>query len=224
MRFPLQIPDDLDSFRIPEYDAVRVALGDCRGLRVLDAGCGDGQFADLLKSASQVVGVDRCIKPLQGRRARSSSPAEVVRGDVMEMPFPADTFDAAICTSVLSQVPSADLRNAMLRDLLRVLRPGGRLIVTGMHYNYRFRRKAYPQEGWENGDFYRKFDMEEFRDAVAAHFEVTALWGLWNYLPKTHWLFTLLDSRVIPWERFIRTRKTSMKYCKFLLAICRKRS
>jgi hypothetical protein len=124
----------------------------------------------------------------------------------------------------MSDLPTPELRSAMLAELSRVLRPNGKLVITAMHYNFRFRRKGFPQEGYEDGAFYRKFDLDEFREALDAHFGVTALWGLWSYLPKTFRIYLGLGSRVVYWERFIRTRKMSLKYGKILLAICMKRS
>jgi ubiquinone/menaquinone biosynthesis C-methylase UbiE len=48
------------------------------------------------------------------------------RGDARELPYPDASFDAAYLTAVLGEVPDQD---AALRELARVLRPGGRLVV-----------------------------------------------------------------------------------------------
>jgi ubiquinone/menaquinone biosynthesis C-methylase UbiE len=215
------IADDIPVFRVPEFDAVRSAVGDCRGLRVLDAGCGTGQFSAALKQADSIAVIDLSLNDLKQREFRSS--AQVVCGNVTAMPFPANSFDAAICTSVISHLPGPEQRRALLMELARVLRPGGKLVITTMHFNFRFQRKGTPQESYEDGVYYRKYLVNEFRSELAAHFVVTELWGLWNYLPKTYRIYLALGKHVIPWERFVRTKQISLKYGKFLLAICRKK-
>ena len=42
----------------PEFDALKFPLEDCRGLSVLDAGCGVGKFSPLVKRAEYLLGVD----------------------------------------------------------------------------------------------------------------------------------------------------------------------
>lgn len=219
----LSPPDSVPVFRMPEFDAVRTALGDCKGLKVLNAGCGLGQFLEVLKESASVATIDLSRDALQQWR-KFNATTQLVCGDVTEMPFPANLFDAAVCTSVISQLPTLTQRGALLAELARVLRPGGKLVITTMHFNFRFQRKGTPQEGYEDGVYYRKYLVNEFRSELAAHFELTHLWGLWNYLPKTYRIYVALGRYAIPWERFFRTKQASLKYGKFLLAICRKNS
>jgi len=216
-----RLPNDLPIFRAPEYDAVRAALGDCRGLRVLDAGCGDCELSEVANDAALVFAMD--LKPPLPTVRRGNGVTRVVCGDVTNMPFPENSFDVAICTSVISHLHSVGQRAALLGELSRVLRPEGKLIITTMHFNFRFQNKGTPKEGHEHGIFYRKYYPDEFRSELGAYFEVASLWGLWNYLPKTYRVYVALGKHVLPWERFFRTKKSSLKYGKFLLAICSNR-
>jgi demethylmenaquinone methyltransferase/2-methoxy-6-polyprenyl-1,4-benzoquinol methylase len=98
-----------------------------RGDRVLDAACGTGDFAvaDLRAGADHVIGLDFSERMLE--RARRKAPhVEWVCGDMLEMPFADAAFDAATVGFGVRNV--SDLETA-LRELRRVLRPGGRLAI-----------------------------------------------------------------------------------------------
>jgi demethylmenaquinone methyltransferase/2-methoxy-6-polyprenyl-1,4-benzoquinol methylase len=97
------------------------------GDRVLDAACGTGDLAlaDLRAGASRVTGLDFSERMLE-RARRKSSAVEWVQGDMLALPFADETFDAATVGFGVRNV--ADLELA-LRELRRVLRPGGRLAI-----------------------------------------------------------------------------------------------
>jgi demethylmenaquinone methyltransferase/2-methoxy-6-polyprenyl-1,4-benzoquinol methylase len=97
-----------------------------RGDRVLDAACGTGDLAvaDLRAGAGRVTGLDFSEAMLV--RARRKAPLDWVRGDMLALPFADATFDAATVGFGVRNV--ADLELA-LRELRRVLRPGGRLAI-----------------------------------------------------------------------------------------------
>jgi demethylmenaquinone methyltransferase/2-methoxy-6-polyprenyl-1,4-benzoquinol methylase len=98
-----------------------------RGDRVLDAACGTGDFAlaDLRAGAAAVTGVDFSERMLE-RARRKSDAVEWVRADLLALPFADASFDAA--TIGFGARNLGDLE-AGLRELRRVLRPGGRLAV-----------------------------------------------------------------------------------------------
>jgi demethylmenaquinone methyltransferase/2-methoxy-6-polyprenyl-1,4-benzoquinol methylase len=95
------------------------------GDRVLDACCGTGDLAVAARDAGAggVVGVDFSERMLE--RARRKAPGlEFVRADVLALPFEDASFDAAVVGFGIRNVD--DLEGG-LRELRRVLRPGGRL-------------------------------------------------------------------------------------------------
>jgi demethylmenaquinone methyltransferase / 2-methoxy-6-polyprenyl-1,4-benzoquinol methylase len=94
------------------------------GDRVLDACCGTGDLAIGARArGAEVVGLDFSERMLE--RARRKEPAiEWVRGDVLSLPFDDASFDAA---TVGFGVRNVDDLEAGLRELRRVLRPGGKL-------------------------------------------------------------------------------------------------
>jgi demethylmenaquinone methyltransferase/2-methoxy-6-polyprenyl-1,4-benzoquinol methylase len=95
-----------------------------QGSRVLDACCGTGDLALACHEAGgDVVGLDFSERMLE--RAREKSDAiEWVRGDLLELPFPAESFDSATVGFGIRNVQDLE---AGLRELARVLCPGGRL-------------------------------------------------------------------------------------------------
>jgi len=97
------------------------------GDRVLDAACGTGDFAvaDHRAGALEVTGLD--FSPRMLERARRKAPGlRFVEGDMLALPFDDGSFDAATVGFGVRNVSDLELG---LRELRRVLRPGGRLAI-----------------------------------------------------------------------------------------------
>ena len=96
------------------------------GDRVLDACCGTGDLAlACARAGGQVTGLD-FSEPMLERARRKAPELEWVRGDLLALPFPDASFDTA---TVGFGVRNVEDVGAALRELRRVLRPGGRLGV-----------------------------------------------------------------------------------------------
>lgn len=113
-----------------EEPAVRGLLADLPPGRVLDAACGTGRHGVWLAAQGhEVVGVD--ASPDMLARARAKLPqARFEQGDLAVLPLPDASVDAALCALALVHV--ADLGPAFA-ELARVVRPGGRLVVSDVH-------------------------------------------------------------------------------------------
>ncbi len=100
---------------------------DGRGLRALDVGCGTGHhLADLRRRGFEVAGVDG--SPEMVARARVHNQGVPIEcADVEALPFPAGRFDVVLCIEVLRYLRDPA---GCLRELARVLRPGGVCLVT----------------------------------------------------------------------------------------------
>jgi arsenite methyltransferase len=109
------------------------ALGPIRpGESLLDLGCGAGfdafVAAQLVGPAGRVVGIDLSPEMLAVARAGQAEAGfpelEFREASVEALPFPDASFDVALSNGVLNLVPD---KPAALREIFRVLRPGGRL-------------------------------------------------------------------------------------------------
>jgi SAM-dependent methyltransferase len=102
------------------------AAGVGRGSRVLDVCCGPGMLsAAALGRGAQAVGLDF---PGVVALARKLVPgAEFESGDATRLPFADGSFDAVVCGYGVMHVPDAE---TAMREMLRVLRPGGRAALS----------------------------------------------------------------------------------------------
>ena len=101
--------------------------------RILDAGCGTGLFSIALAGAlpgSQVIGVDLSTGMLgvasAQAHARSLRSVSFSRADAAALPFDRDSFDVVVAAGLL---PNINDRSGVVRELTRVVRTGGRLLV-----------------------------------------------------------------------------------------------
>ena len=109
--------------------------------RVADIGCGTGEASELLAPfVAQVVAIDRESSMLQAARGRTQglSNVEFREGDLAKLPAQDGEFDAALAMLVLHHIRDVA---AALREVRRVLRPGGVLLVVDMvaHTHEEFR-------------------------------------------------------------------------------------
>ncbi|HSC90896.1 MAG TPA: class I SAM-dependent methyltransferase [Gaiellaceae bacterium] len=109
-------------------DAAFAAVREAAPARVLDAGCGTGEFAERIRRqlGAEVVACDTSARMVTLAAERG---LEAVVADVASLPFADGSFDCAVANWVLYHV--AEPRLAAL-ELARVLRPGGRLVAATM--------------------------------------------------------------------------------------------
>ncbi|MFJ9692256.1 SAM-dependent methyltransferase [Kitasatospora sp. NPDC101183] len=110
-------------------DLVIAALDAPRGCHVLDVGCGTGGPARRLARTSGVAVTGVTLSARQAEQAGAAPGVSFRVADVVRLPFPERTFDAAMVLESLFHV--ADKRQA-LREIARVLRPGARLAVADL--------------------------------------------------------------------------------------------
>ncbi len=110
-------------------------LGEVAGRRVLEIGCGAGQCGRwLVARGATVVGFDLSIRQLRhatGINRRTGVVLPVVNADARRLPFAAGAFDLA-CSSYGALPFVADI-GAVMGEVARVLRPGGRFAFSVSH-------------------------------------------------------------------------------------------
>ena len=112
-----------------DLDRLGIRAGDW----LLDAGCGGGRHCfGALERGARVAGLDLdreslrlALVGIEQRRERAGG--GVLQGDVFRLPFPDGRFDRVICSEVMEHVHDYA---AAVRELVRVLRPGGTIGIT----------------------------------------------------------------------------------------------
>jgi malonyl-CoA O-methyltransferase len=136
-------PSTIDP-RIYHVQLILEYFGDLAGRRVLDAGCGKGRFARILKErypAAELCGLDISEAMLR------FVPREIraVGGTLTELPFPGGCFDAVYATESLEHAVEID---TAVSELCRVLKPGGRLVIIDKNARQFGRLETPPWEKW----------------------------------------------------------------------------
>lgn len=165
------------------------------GKTLLDAGCGTGWFAQ--RAAAQgahVLALDVGIRLLGITREKCR--AKLVAGDVCRLPLVDDTVDIVVCSECIEH--THDPMKA-LREMCRVLKPGGTLVVTVPNKVWRLSAsfaevfKLRPYEGLENWVSWRELRRtlrdQEMRIASMSGFHlfppvVRATWPMLRYADR----------------------------------------
>jgi 2-polyprenyl-3-methyl-5-hydroxy-6-metoxy-1,4-benzoquinol methylase len=106
---------------------------DLVGRPTLEIGCGRGGFAaSLCKRGAKVTACDFSSTALDlARREFSTLDIDWIRADIQELPFADSSFETVISCETIEHVPSP---SKAIAELARVLRPGGRLVLTTPNY------------------------------------------------------------------------------------------
>lgn len=159
--------------------------------RLLDAGCGGGEpvLQSLTAASHDVVGVDLSGEQL-GVAASKAPAAKLLRGDMTRLPVADGSVDAVLAFHSLIHVP-ADEHQAVIDEFSRVLRTGGRLLVSEGPGEW---QGSNPD--WLDGGAKMQWYIagaETTRDQLAtAGFRITAEYGAPNTLADdedTSWVF-----------------------------------
>ncbi|MFI1765279.1 class I SAM-dependent methyltransferase [Streptomyces sp. NPDC020800] len=152
-------------------------IGDVNGLDILDAGCGPGLYlSELAARGARPVGIDQSADMVRLAGQRLGSLAEVRQHDLIEpLTWAADeSFDIVLLTLVLHYLPD---RVSTLRELARVLRPSGQIVVSTSHptadwltHGGSYFASGFIEEPWSNGmsHRYRHQSLQAWLDEFTA--------------------------------------------------------
>ena len=106
------------------------------GDRVLDIGCGTGYFARriarVVEPDGSVAGIDPSQPMLDYATAHAPSNCAFRLAGAEDLPYPAASFDVVVSSLAFHHFP-ADRRSEAVREMFRVLRPGGRVFIADFH-------------------------------------------------------------------------------------------
>ena len=97
-------------------------LSTYKNMNVLDFGCGDGRYKNLIKENNKYTGVD-----VEASGFDKNKKVADIFWDNKTLPFDDETFDMVICTEVLNQVDNID---NTIKEIKRVLKTEGKIFVT----------------------------------------------------------------------------------------------
>jgi SAM-dependent methyltransferase len=147
------------------YAVAFEAVSECEPGLVLEVGCGRGELAERMSREldARVVAVDQSDRMVELTAARG---VEAIVGDVQNLPFRDGIFDCAVAAWMLYHVPDLD---GALRELRRVLRPGGRLVAaTSSERNFAELWELVGERGAPSGEF----SVESAEGMLLRHFTI----------------------------------------------------
>lgn len=212
--------------------------------KILDVGCGRGFYLKILsdfKLGLDLYGVDLNSKYLQiAEKFIKDESVNLTKSDICNLPFKDDYFDRIIASEILEHIPD-DQR--AISELLRVLRPGGIVLITVPNKNYpffwdplnwtleRLLNWHIPSNIWwlaglwaDHERLYEKGNLEN--QLVEAGFKIEKNWLTTRYcLPFSHFLLYGIGKNLVEkgyfssFNRFSTTVKDSILRRLFLWPI-----
>jgi ubiquinone/menaquinone biosynthesis C-methylase UbiE len=190
----------------PELLAFIDRHGPSPALSLLDIGCGTGNQLVANRTAApdaRMVGVDRSSGMLR-QACRKSRAVAWVQADAAALPFPALTFDFISCQFAFHHFQA---KAGMLREVFRLLRPGGRFVL----------RNLCPQESsdWLYYDYFPEAQLADLRDFWPSPAVIAVIEGIGFTAVTMEHEHLHFEQDLAEWVEIVRRRDT----CSQLLAI-----
>lgn len=164
---------------------------------VLDLGCGNGRLYQILaKKQAQYIGLDQSEELIKIAQEKNPE-VEFVVGEMSALNFPDQKFDAVYCIAALNHIPGRELQLQCLKEMYRVLKMDGKLLMTNWNLFSRSAKAKATKNNWfiksspvglgvdimvpwksSNGEilgerYYHGFTVPELTDLfVAANFKI----------------------------------------------------
>jgi 2-polyprenyl-3-methyl-5-hydroxy-6-metoxy-1,4-benzoquinol methylase len=134
-------------------------LGEVRDQEILDAGCGVGAFSEPLTRENTVYGVDFSAKSLEFAAARG---LRTMTDDLTALHFDSGKFDVVLCIGVIQLI---EHYLPVIKELARVTKPGGTLLVQTLHKDSVQRKLLRLLE--QSKKFDKMYGMDELKQAFS---------------------------------------------------------
>jgi len=166
---------------------VRALLGEHQKFPLLvEVGCGTGRMLQhFARYADFVVGADLSLESLKRcrqwfERLSLWERTLLVHADASFLPFRDESFDAVASCQMIEHVPSDRMRQRVVVEIARILKPKGRFAISGYHYSWLTR--WFGKEGVHKGGIYFfRFTREEFLRLIGASLKVERLQSIFGY-------------------------------------------
>ncbi|MBU1032295.1 class I SAM-dependent methyltransferase [Patescibacteria group bacterium] len=106
--------------------------------KIIDLGCGTGYYLYLLSNLPvklDLTGCDNDIKALAEAKNSLSKKIEFIHGNLHKMPYKDNSFDKTVASEVLEHLENDSMA---LKEIFRILKPGGILVISVPNQNYPF--------------------------------------------------------------------------------------
>lgn len=197
---------------VKRYVEYKWVASHCKGLKVMDLGCNTGfGSAIVAKEAAEVVGVDVSKEALDVAEEEFKDNAKLSWVHVTEgdLPYDQGPFDAVIILNIIEHFPDAA---DMLEKIHRILKPGGKLILTTV--NRKLRIFAW-QKPW-NRLHHKEYDVRSLKKEVGPWFpemELTGMRSVGTFFPdllKKAWSRKWRTGIKGPFRRFLSNTKRKL--------------
>jgi SAM-dependent methyltransferase len=221
---PIQLTGERTAPGIPEENywfqrhvvAYLDAAARVAGLRVLDAGCGEGYGTDILAgSAREVTGADLEHDVIE-RAAIRYPRAKFEAANLLALPYADASFDAVVSLQVIEHLHTPQ---QFVAECARVLVPGGLLVISTPN------RLTFSPNGVRNPFHTFEFAAAELRGAIARHFASVEMLGTFHgrriaaleRMLRKPFPERLIEQPAPDWPRWLRARVARVRATDFAI-------